>query len=292
MGRMPSREHQHQGPSSACAHHSGAVEHGTIVRDPVCGMNVDTRTAKFRHQLGETPYFFCSERCLERFKANPDCYLNPPKSDPAVTDPALGALPQAAEGAIWTCPMHPEIRRNGPGSCPICGMALEPLEPTAEEGPNPELVDMSRRFWVSAALSVPLVALAMAGEIFGIELLPMRTSVWVQLVLATPVVLWGGWPFFERFWASLKTRNLNMFTLIGLGVGVAYTYSVVATLAPQIFPDDSPDHGRAGPRLFRSRRGDHDAGAAWPGARASGPAQRPEKRSGRCSGWLRKLPGE
>jgi P-type Cu+ transporter len=229
-----------------------AAAHGTIVRDPVCGRNVDTRTAKFRHELGETTYFFCSERCLERFKADPDRYLNPAQSDPAVTDPALGALPEAAEGAIWTCPMHPEIRRNGPGSCPICGMGLEPLEPAVDERRNPELIDMSRRFWVSAALSVPLVALAMAGEVFGIDLLPMHMSVWVQLVLATPVVLWGGWPFFERFWASLKTRNLNMFTLIGLGVGVAYAYSVVATAAPQIFPESLRTMGGLAPVYFEA----------------------------------------
>jgi len=150
--------------------------------------------------------------------------------------PARGALPEPAEGTIWTCPMHPQIRRNAPGQCPICGMALEPLEPTVDEGPNPELIDMSRRFWVSAALSLPLVLLAIATELLGWEPLPMRQSVWLQLALATPVVLWAGWPFFERFWASLITRNLNMFTLIGLGVGVAYGYSLVAALAPQIFP--------------------------------------------------------
>lgn len=132
--------------------------------------------------------------------------------------------------------MHPQIRRNGPGQCPICGMALEPLEPTLDDAPNPELVDMTRRFSVSAALSVPLVILAMGSELFGWEPLQTHASMWVQLALATPVVLWGGWPFFDRFWASLKTRNLNMFTLIGLGVGVAYTYSVVAALFPQLFP--------------------------------------------------------
>jgi len=132
--------------------------------------------------------------------------------------------------------MHPQIRRDSAGSCPICGMALEPLEPTLEEGPNPELIDMSRRFWISAALSVPLLALAMGSELFGWHLLPMRTSVWVQLALATPVVLWGGRPFFERGWASLKSRHLNMFTLIGLGVGVAYSYSLVAAVAPGLFP--------------------------------------------------------
>ena len=143
---------------------------------------------------------------------------------------------EVAQGTIWTCPMHPQIRRNGPGQCPICGMALEPLEPTLDEGPNPELIDMTKRFWLSSVLTVPLVALAMGMDLFGWRLLPMRTAQWVQLALATPVVLWSGWPFFERFWASLKTRNLNMFTLIGLGIGVAYTYSLVATLAPQAFP--------------------------------------------------------
>jgi Cu+-exporting ATPase len=143
---------------------------------------------------------------------------------------------EAAPGTIWTCPMHPQIRRNAPGPCPICGMALEPLEPSAEEGRNPELNAMSRRFWISAALTFPIVVLVIAGELFGFALLPMRSSIWAQLALATPVVLWGGWPFFERMWASLRTRNLNMFTLIGLGVGVAYCYSLVAALAPQAFP--------------------------------------------------------
>jgi len=132
--------------------------------------------------------------------------------------------------------MHPQIRQTNPGSCPICGMALEPLEPSLEEGPNLELIDLSQRFWVSAALSVPLVILTLGAEVFGWRFVSMGTSVWLQLALATPVVLWGGWPFFERFWASLKSRNLNMFTLIGLGVGVAYGYSVVATFAPTTFP--------------------------------------------------------
>jgi len=216
-------------------HHGAGGEHGTTVRDPVCGMEVDTRAATHKLQLGDATYCFCSTRCLERFRADPDRYLNPP-ADPAVSDLATGTLPQAAKGTIWTCPMHPQIRRSGPGQCPICGMALEPLEPSLEDGPNPELIDMTRRFWVSAALSLPLVVLAMGMELFGWRLLPVRTKGWVQFALATPVVLWGGWPFFERFWASLKTRNLNMFTLIGLGIGVAFGYSFVATLAPQIFP--------------------------------------------------------
>ena len=150
--------------------------------------------------------------------------------------PAAGAVREAAEGTIWTCPMHPQIRRNSPGQCPICGMTLEPLEPTLDEEPSPELINMTRRFWVSAVLSLPLLLLAMGMELFGWNVMPMRTAVWVQLALASPVVLWGGWPFFERFWVSLETRNLNMFTLIGLGIGVAYLYSLVAALVPQTFP--------------------------------------------------------
>ena len=230
-------EHGHHHAHGDHPAHGHGHDHVTIVTDPVCGMKVDTRTAEHRHELGGTTYFFCSAGCLDKFRANPDAYLNPPEQDPAATDPAMGTLPQAAEGTIWTCPMHPEIRRNGPGHCPICGMALEPLEPNLEEQANPELIDMSRRFWVSAVLSLPLVVLTFGAELLGWEPLPMRLSLWVQLALASPVVLWGGWPFFERFWASLKTRNLNMFTLIGLGVGVAYGYSLVATLAPQLFPD-------------------------------------------------------
>jgi Cu+-exporting ATPase len=159
-----------------------------------------------------------------------ECHHHPHAATPPVV------VDDVPPGTIWTCPMHPEIRRDGRGQCPICGMALEPLEPTLEEGPNPELVDMSRRMWVSTVFTVPLALLVIASELFGFEPLPMRTSMWVQLALATPVVLWGAWPFFERFWASLKTRHLNMFTLIGLGVGVAYGYSLVATLFPQIFP--------------------------------------------------------
>ena len=203
---------------------SAGRAHGETVTDPVCGMSVEVETSRHRHTLDGTTYHFCSAGCLGKFKADPDRYLNP------------GEAPAAVEGAVWTCPMHPEIRRDGPGSCPICGMALEPLEPSLDEGPNPELIDMSRRFWVAAILTVPLVVLAMGMELFGLDVMPMRTAVWVQLALATPVVLWSGWPFFQRFWESLKTRNLNMFTLIGLGVGVAYGYSLVAVLAPYIFP--------------------------------------------------------
>ena len=148
--------------------------------------------------------------------------------------------------------MHPQIRRNGPGQCPICGMALEPLDPTAEVAPNPELIEMSRRFWVSLTLTVPVALLVVAAELLGIEPLPMRTSMWVQLALTTPVVLWGGWPFFERLWVSLKTRNLNMFTLIGLGVGVAFGYSVAGTLVPRIFPESLRTMGGFVPIYFEA----------------------------------------
>ena len=140
-------------------------------------------------------------------------------------------------GTIYTCPMHPEIRQVGPGNCPICGMALEPETVTAETGPNPELVDMTRRFWIGTVVTAPVLALEMGGHLFDLHgWIGQQTSNWVQLLLATPVVLWAGWPFFERGWASLKTRNLNMFTLIAMGTGVAWAYSVVATLAPQTFP--------------------------------------------------------
>ena len=252
---MASRAKEKNVMAECCHAHDRATheaDHGTVVTDPVCGMAVETRTAQHKLELGGTPYYFCSARCLEKFRADPDRYLNPPAVDPAVLDPAMGALPQAAEGTLWTCPMHPEIRRNGPGSCPICGMALEPLEPVEEEGPNPELIDMSRRFWVSLALSAPLFVLTMGSELFGLDILPMQASVWVQLALATPVVLWGGWPFFDRFWASLKTRNLNMFTLIGLGVGASYGYSLVATFAPGLFPASLRTMGGMVPVYFEA----------------------------------------
>ena len=151
-----------------------------------------------------------------------DSHLTPPLESVSVS-----------AGTIWTCPMHPQIRQDHAGNCPICGMALELLEPSLDDAPNPEQIDMTRRFWVSTLLTLPLIALALAMELFSVR---VDYSPWIELALATPVVLWGGWPFFERFWASLKTRNLNMFTLIGLGVGVAYAYSLVATFAPSIFP--------------------------------------------------------
>jgi Cu+-exporting ATPase len=197
------------------------------VRDPVCGMLVDPHTTQHRHLHEGRTYYFCSGGCLAKFKADPAKYL----------DKATQSAPAVPEGTIYTCPMHPEIRQVGPGSCPICGMALEPVVATAEAGPNVELIDMSRRFWIGLVLSLPVVALEMGGHLIGLShYVSQTTSNWIQLVLATPVVLWAGWPFFVRGWNSLLTRNLNMFTLIAMGTGVAWVYSMVATLAPGAFP--------------------------------------------------------
>jgi Cu+-exporting ATPase len=196
-------------------------------RDPVCGMMVDPATAKDRSEHAGHTYYFCSTGCRDRFEADPVRYVTAYLSKQA--------KPGAAE-VLWTCPMHPQIVRNEPGSCPICGMALEPVTPTGGDAANPELRDMTRRFWVCVGLSVPLVALAMAGDFGNAAVVAPRAAVWLELVLATPAVLWGGWPFFERGWRSLVSRRLNMFTLIALGTGVAYAYSLVAALMPGIFP--------------------------------------------------------
>ena len=198
--------------------------HGQGAIDPVCGMTVDPATAKHRADHKGQSYYFCSAGCRTKFVATPAKYLKK-FSEPAVA------------GAIYTCPMHPEIRQVGPGSCPICGMALEPLTVTAESGPSHELIDMTRRFWIGLVIALPVVALEMGGHLTGLHmLLGKQTSNWIQFLLATPVVLWAGWPFFVRGWQSLLTRNLNMFTLIALGTGVAWVYSVIATFLPQIFP--------------------------------------------------------
>ena len=191
-------------------------------KDPVCGMTLEPATAKHRSEHADQTYFFCSGRCRERFEDEPTGYLTPTVRKHAQA---------AAAGEVWTCPMHPQIQRVGPGSCPICGMALEPMTPAKGDTANPELRDMTQRFWVCVGLSVPLLVLAMAGD-FG----ALRSPIWLELTLATPAVLWGGWPFFDRGWKSIISRRLNMFTLIALGTGIAYLYSLVATLAPGIFP--------------------------------------------------------
>ena len=203
---------------------------GPAAIDPVCGMSVDPHTSTLKVEHGGHTYYFCSAGCRTKFIANPAKYL-----DPELIKAAADAQPK---DAIYTCPMHPEIRQAGPGSCPICGMALEPLLASADTGPNPELIDMTRRFWIGLVIALPVLALEMGGHLTGLMMLLSRqSSNWIQLVLATPVVLWAGWPFFVRGWQSLVTRNLNMFTLIAMGTGVAWIYSVIATLAPGVFPD-------------------------------------------------------
>jgi Cu+-exporting ATPase len=254
---MPTNHHQH--------------EHAAAEIDPVCGMEVDpAHAAGSSTHAGQTIYF-CSLHCKAKFDANPAAYIGDvakPKPaamagaayvcpmDPDVRQEGPGACPKcgmalepetiAAPATMteWTCPMHPDVVRDGPGSCPICGMALEPRTITLEDE-NPELRDMSRRFWISTALTVPLVLFAMLRHLPGVELLPhslLPWASWIELVLAAPVVLWGGWPFFERAWTSVVNRHLNMFTLIGLGVSVAFLYSVVATIAPRLFPPSFRDH--------------------------------------------------
>ena len=195
------------------------------VLDPVCGMKVDPVTSKHRHEHAGTTYHFCCAGCRTKFAADPAAYLNPRPVQPA------------KPGATYTCPMDPQIRQVGPGACPICGMALEPLEISAEAPPNHELADMSRRFWIGFALTLPLFVLEMGSHLAWLnQTLPGRWSVWIQLALATPVVLWAGWPFFQRGAASVRTGHLNMFTLVALGTGTATLYSLVATVAPGLFP--------------------------------------------------------
>ncbi|HET7806178.1 MAG TPA: heavy metal translocating P-type ATPase [Pseudolabrys sp.] len=204
-------------------HHHHDAESGIL--DPVCGMKVDPHTAKHRADYRGHTYYFCSAGCRTKFVGDPQKYLGKREREPV------------AEGTIYTCPMHPEIRQVGPGSCPICGMALEPEIAASESGPNPELVDMTRRFWIGLILSLPVLALEMGGHLTNLHMLLGKTlSNWIQFALATPVVLWAGWPFFLRAWQSVVTRNLNMFTLIAMGTGVAWIYSVVGVLAPQLFP--------------------------------------------------------
>ena len=226
----------------------GGPAAGQVV-DPVCGMLVTPGEALGgSHEHAGTTYHFCMPSCRARFAANPAAFIGKP--------PAGMEVPVAATGdtRIYTCPMHPEVQQVGPGSCPICGMALEPREVSLDEGPNPELIDMSRRLRVSAALSAPLLLLGMSELLPG---MPLHRTLgpampWIQLMLATPVVLWGGWPFFLRGWTSLVLRRLNMFTLIALGTGAAYLFSLVATVAPGLLPDSVRGHGGGVPVYFEA----------------------------------------
>jgi Cu+-exporting ATPase len=222
--------HDHQAHGTD-PNHAACCSGGATARDPVCGMTVDpAKTAHHADHDGVT-YHFCCAGCRGKFVADPDRYL--------------GAAPPAtaAPDATYTCPMHPEIRQQGPGTCPICGMALEPEAPSLDDGPNPELVDFTRRLWVSAVLAVPLLAVSMGADMLGWRLVPQAWSAWVQLALAAPIVLWAGLPFFERGWASLQSRHFNMFTLVSIGVGAAFLYSLVATVAPGVFPPTFRVHG-------------------------------------------------
>jgi Cu+-exporting ATPase len=219
-------------------HHEGPA--GGVL-DPVCGMTVAPHTAKHRADYRGLTYYFCSAGCRTKFVAHPQKYLGERQS---------ASVP---EGTIYTCPMHPEIRQVGPGSCPICGMALEPEIAGTETGPNPELINMTRRFWIGLVLTLPVFILEMGAHVVGAHnWLDPTLSNYVQFALATPVVLWAGWPFFVRGWHSLVTRNLNMFTLIAMGTGVAHLYSLAATFAPGIFPQAFRSHGGAPATYFEA----------------------------------------
>jgi Cu+-exporting ATPase len=202
--------------------------------DPVCGMKVAANPEREAHYAGQA-YYFCSNRCLDKFRADPQAWLAPVKPDGETTAPP---------GTIYTCPMHPEIRQPTPGNCPICGMALEPVMPSLDEGEHPELLDFRRRFWWTLPLTVAVTVLAMFGH--GIVPNGLRGQNWIELALSTPVVLYAGWPFFVRWAQSIVHRSPNMWTLIGTGVAAAYGYSLVATLAPEVFPESLRTHGRVG----------------------------------------------
>ena len=236
--------HENAGHNHASHSHYDRSAHAAVtVRDPVCGMTVDPATSKHRFDYRGETYHFCSAGCRTKFAADPASYLEKDSKPKA-------AVP---EGTIYTCPMHPEIRQVGPGSCPICGMALEPEVASLDAPPNPELADMTRRFWIGLVLALPAVVLEMGGHLVGTHgFLDQTLSNWIQFAFATPVVLWAGWPFFVRGWQSLVTRNLNMFTLIAVGTGVAYAYSVVGTVAPGIFPATFRGHGGAVAVYFES----------------------------------------
>ena len=226
MAEAHLHHHRHGGKGDCGA--GSAVLDAQRAIDPVCGMTVDPATSKHRFEHDDTMFHFCSAGCRTRFAADPEKYLQPVEKVPT---------PQA--GAIYTCPMHPQIRQEGPGSCPICGMALEPLTVTAEAQPNHELADMTRRFWIGLVLTLPVLVLEMGRHIPALglhDVVPPRLSTWIQFALSTPVVLWAGWPFFQRGWASVVNHSLNMFSLIALGTGAAYLYSVVATVLPGVFP--------------------------------------------------------
>ncbi|WP_310497353.1 heavy metal translocating P-type ATPase [Sandarakinorhabdus sp.] len=229
---MADHQHSHRNPGDTqapgCCSGGKADDPTSTVRDPVCGMSVDPHTTAHHAEHDGHPFSFCSAGCRAKFVADPQKYLTPAD---------LQSHEPVPEGTIYTCPMHPQIRQIGPGACPICGMALEPAVMTAQTPPNPELADFTRRFWIGLALTIPVFVLEMGGHLVNLDhLVAPKTSNWIQLLLATPVVLWAGWPFFERGWRSLINRSLNMFTLIAMGTGVAWLYSIIATVSPGLFP--------------------------------------------------------
>ncbi len=280
MSHQPPSHHHHH-------HHSHApiaapMEDDSRPVDPVCGMKVNPQAPKGgTYEYGGHTYFFCNPKCQEKFRAEPQKYLKPKAEEPPAAPPGTmyvcpmdpevrqdhpGACPKCGmalepEAPVvetkteYVCPMHPEVVQDHPGNCPKCGMALEPRTVMAEEKPDPELISMTRRFWVSLALSIPVVFLGMSDLLPG-QPVQQRLSpsalAWVQLVLASPVVLWGGWPFFQRGWASVINRHLNMFTLIALGTGAAYLFSVFATLFPGALPHAFTGHGGAIPVYFEA----------------------------------------
>jgi Cu+-exporting ATPase len=232
-GAHAHRDHHHD---HGHHHHHAGADHEKVL-DPVCGMTVDPNTSKHRFDHRGMTYHFCSAGCRTKFASTPQQYLGKSKALPAADVP---------EGTVYTCPMHPEVRQIGPGACPICGMALEPELVSLDDAPNPELADMSRRFWIGLLLALPVIVLDMGAHIVGAHgWVEPTLSNWIQFAFATPVVIWAGWPFFVRGWQSLRTRNLNMFTLIAMGTGVAYLYSVVATVAPMVFPPAFRGHDGA-----------------------------------------------
>ncbi len=243
---MSAQHHPHAHAQHGHGHSHGAgtgAPAAGMAKDPVCGMDVDPHKAKHTATYQGRPYYFCSAGCRARFVGSPERYLTPSEAK----------APPVPAGAVYTCPMHPEVRQVGPGACPICGMALEPLEAGAETGPSAELLDMTRRFWAGLVMTLPVLALEMGGHLVDLHwLMRQQTSNWLQLALATPVVLWAGWPFFARGWASLQTRNLNMFTLIALGTGVAWAYSIVGTIFPGVFPAELRGHDGAVPVYFEA----------------------------------------
>ncbi len=241
-GGLDHAAHDHAKPDahSCCGakHESVADPELAVAIDPVCGMKVKRETAKHRFEYRGEEYLFCGGRCRERFEADPEKFLKPKKPGQPKAEPVMPA------GTIYICPMDPEVRQVGPGTCPICGMALEPEQVSLDQGPDPELIDMTRRFWIALTLTLPVFAIEMGRHVGLMNLVSPQWSNWISFALSTPVVLWAGLPFFVRGWRSVVSLHLNMFTLIAMGTGVAYIYSVIGTLAPQLFPAGFRDvHG-------------------------------------------------